>query len=265
MTIVNHETGEIVETIGATEARRLTTEAQNEFGSSADHFARGWALIEEAVSGAGYLDLGYRSPGDYLHTEFDGVLSGLDVAARRVAVRSMTDWGLSTRAIAPVVGVTNKTVHQDRSAGVTSGNTSQSSVSESPEVQGITGMSTDSGAVAGSQGDGGPKSSPPPAITGMDGKTYPRPALSVVPKPKPPVVGMTDDEIAIEYVRTMAQQFSSFSQIIHANRRADLIAAWPIALGQVSPAMTDRFTPDNMRAVADGLRDLANEWENTDV
>jgi len=115
MTIVNTETGEIVETIGADEARRLTTEAQNEFRSSAEHFNRGWSLIEQAVEGGGHVDLGYRSPGDYLHQEFDGVLSGLDVAARRVAVKAMDAWGLSARAIAPVVGISRETVRRDLS------------------------------------------------------------------------------------------------------------------------------------------------------
>lgn len=62
MTAVDTVTGEVVETIGEAEARRLTTEAQNEFRSSADHFGKGWAAIEEAVKGGGHLDLGYRSP-----------------------------------------------------------------------------------------------------------------------------------------------------------------------------------------------------------
>ena len=105
MTVVNTETGEIVDTIGVTEARRLTTEAQNEFRSSRDHFDRAWSLIEEAVNGGGHIDLGYRSPSDYLHAEFDGVLSGLDVPSRRTAVRTMTEWGLSTRAIAKPLGL----------------------------------------------------------------------------------------------------------------------------------------------------------------
>ncbi|WP_436702162.1 hypothetical protein [Nocardioides sp. BYT-33-1] len=111
--LVNEVTGEIVETIGADEARRLTTEAQNEFRSSAEHFNRAWSLIEQAVEGGGHIVLGYRSPGDYLHAEFDGVLSGLDVSARRIAVKTMTEWGLSTRAIAKPLGVSKTTIERD--------------------------------------------------------------------------------------------------------------------------------------------------------
>lgn len=115
--VVNEVTGEVIETITETEARRLTTEARSEFRSASDHHERAWTLVTEAVQGGGHLALGYRSPGDYLAAEFDGVLSNLDVAARRIAVREMTGWGLSTRAIAPVVGASKDTVQRDR-AGV---------------------------------------------------------------------------------------------------------------------------------------------------
>lgn len=114
VTVVNHETGEIVETIGVDEARRLTTEAQNEFRSGAAHTARAWELVEEAVMGGGHIDLGYRSPGDYLQAEFDGVLAGFNIAERRLAVRTMTGWGLSVRAIAKAADVSVGTVHADQ-------------------------------------------------------------------------------------------------------------------------------------------------------
>lgn len=183
MTVVNHETGEIVETIGADEARRLTTEAQNEFRSGAAHTARAWELVEEAVMGGGHIDLGYRSPGDYLQAEFDGVLAGFNIAERRLAVRTMTSWGLSTRAIAKPLGVSNKTVHADLNSGVTPGNTLQT-----PEP--VEDGEADAGSGQTPQGEDAPdddatppvpSDSPPrPAVTGIDGKTYPK------PKPKKP-------------------------------------------------------------------------------
>lgn len=111
--IVNVETGEIIDSIGATEARRITTEAQNEFRSGAAHNARGWELVEEAVKGGGHLNLGYRSPGEYLAAEFDNILAGFNITERRIAVRTMTGWGLSTRAIAKPLGVGKTTVERD--------------------------------------------------------------------------------------------------------------------------------------------------------
>lgn len=188
MTVVNHETGEIVETIGADEARRLTTEAQNEFRSGAAHTARAWELVEEAVMGGGHIDLGYRSPGDYLQAEFDGVLAGFNIAERRLAVRTMTGWGLSTRAIAKPLGVSNKTVHADLNSGVTPGNTLQT-----PEP--VEDGEADAGSGQTLQGDGDsasgedapaptedPAPAPRPAVVGIDGKTYTRPEPKAAPR-----------------------------------------------------------------------------------
>lgn len=184
MTVVNHETGEIVETIGADEARRLTTEAQNEFRSGAAHTARAWELVEEAVMGGGHIDLGYRSPGDYLQAEFDGVLAGFNIAERRLAVRTMTSWGLSTRAIAPVVGVSDRTVSADQKAGAKG----FAPAPQTPEP--VEDGEADAGSGQTPEGEAAPgddarppvpsDSLPRPAVTGIDGKTYPK------PKPKKP-------------------------------------------------------------------------------
>lgn len=192
---VDTTTGEIVESIGADEARRLTTEAQNEFRSSRDHFDRAWSLIEEAVQGGGHFDLGYRSPGEYLTAEFDGALAGLDVAARKLAVRAMTSWGLSTRAIAPVVGVNNATVHRDIApvANATPQTPEPAHGGEAVVGSGQTSGESEAGAPAPEQASSGeavPSFPPPPAppvVHGIDGKTYSRPE----PKPEP-----TPEEVA---------------------------------------------------------------------
>lgn len=114
MSLVNHETGEVLDIPTAEEARRLTTEALNEFGSASAHHARGWELVGQAITTGAYISLDYRSPADYLHAEFDGVLSGLDVASRRLAARELETLGISTRVAAKVLGVSNKTVSKDR-------------------------------------------------------------------------------------------------------------------------------------------------------
>ena len=67
--LVNTDTGEIIEPMPSAEARQLTTEAQTEFGATADHYERGWAAIPEVLRRNGFLALGYRSQGDYLGTD----------------------------------------------------------------------------------------------------------------------------------------------------------------------------------------------------
>lgn len=188
MTLVNHETGEIIDTIDADEARRLTDAAQHEFRSSREHFDRAWSLIEQAVEGGGHIALGYRSPGDYLNAEFEGVLAGLDVTERRLAVRTMTDWGLSTRAIAPVVGVGQRTVVRDiagesygspapNSAPGPTSKVSSESTLEAESQQEQEGGSTD--AASKPVTDGTAPAAPLAPVVGIDGKTYSRPAAPV--------------------------------------------------------------------------------------
>lgn len=115
--VIDTASGEVIETITANEAWRLTAEAKTEFKSASDHFGKAWSLIEEAVKGGGHLALGYRSPGDYLHAEFDEVLARINVPDRRIAVRGMSAMGISTRAQAKVLGVSHTTVERDASGG----------------------------------------------------------------------------------------------------------------------------------------------------
>lgn len=275
MTLVNHETGEIIDTIDADEARRLTDAAQHEFRSSREHFDRAWSLIEQAVEGGGHVALGYRSPGDYLHAEFDGVLSGLDVTERRVAVRTMTDWGLSTRAIAPVIGVSHVQVTKDRHAGgnpvttspknpaaeptstVSSESTSVADTQQEPE-----GGSTD--AAAKPVTDGTAPAAPPPPIVGIDGKTYARPT----PKPLKPVVdevAWTEQDRAEELASNLAVNISLLYALTNPERRAEFIANWHLGVDH-RPVLGQKYVhPTYMREIADALRIFADEWEHARV
>ena len=106
-------TGEVVEIMDKTEARRLTTEAQSEFRSAVAHHERGWRLVAEAIKAGGHAALGYRSASEHMEHEFAEVLAGLDASARRVAVHELSALGMSTRAIAPVVGVSQQHVSRD--------------------------------------------------------------------------------------------------------------------------------------------------------
>ena len=290
--IVDHETGEIVETIGADEARRLTTEAQNEFRSSREHFDRAWSLIEQAVEGGGHVVLGYRSPGDYLHHEFDGVLSGLDVPQRRIAVKTMSEWGLSTRAIAPVLGVNNATVHRDR-AGVADATPDLVFISATNalgEMDAAEDMDEDAfmdavgdttaeefDAALAKAREGGDLSrtnvakhveadSTPSNVIGIDGKTYKRPP----PKPTPvaPVANKdewSEQDRAEELAGNLARNLSLLYAITNPERRADYIATWRLGT-QSRPVLGQNFiTPEHMRRLADALNDFAKEWETANV
>lgn len=95
------------------EAERLTNRIALKFDSMADTYVGALPLVREAIERGAYLALGYRSLGEYVADRFGGALAKLGVEIRREVVRELTAAGLSTRAIAPVVGTSFKTVARD--------------------------------------------------------------------------------------------------------------------------------------------------------
>ena len=69
-------------------------------------------LITEAYENHDHIALGFKSWTDYLRTEYGGLLTRLTVEDRRETVLILSRTGMSTRAISPVVGVDNATVHR---------------------------------------------------------------------------------------------------------------------------------------------------------
>ena len=243
MTTVNYQTGEIVEALNATQARRLTTEAQNEFKSAVDHSQRGWSLIEEVVSRGGWQSLDYRSPGDYVAAEFDGALAGLNVTQRRLAVREATGLGYSTRAIAPVVGANQATVVRDRAGDAPASPQTPESAhgGEAVTDSGQTPEPSSRGSEAGGpspevQPDRVEPPAPRPAVTGIDGKTYTR------PEPSP--------RLAAELAERDAER-----QIDMGRKSTTLRIAECVHFLRNDPeAFVEHFLPHEERFVADGLR-----------
>lgn len=143
MSAVDITTGEIVESLGRDEAERLSIRIGARLDTMADNYMAVLPMIREAIGRQAHAALGYRSPGEYVADRFGESLSKLGVDVRRAVVQELTAAGLSTRAIAPVVGVSQKTVVKD--------------------TQVIHEVSPDS-------------CERPAPITGIDGKTYTRPA-----------------------------------------------------------------------------------------
>lgn len=117
MTLVNHDTGEIIE-YDRPAAERRAQQIEARLSAIGESFAVAMEKIREAIELRDDIALGYRSPGEYVSARFGRALSGLPVEMRREAVRELTEAGMSTRAIAPVVGVDYSTVARDVSAGV---------------------------------------------------------------------------------------------------------------------------------------------------
>lgn len=189
MTLVNHDTGEIVD-LDRSAAERRAERIRLRLDAIADNYAAVMPMIREAIDKRDDLALGYRSVGEYVADRFGGALQRLDSDVRRAVVGELTAAGMSTRAIAPVVGVSDITVRRDRRAGATyvapdptpgraaeeanagSGNTS----AEVEARRGTEGDADD--APADIQPEVDPSPARPPVV-GIDGKTY-----SAPPRPR---------------------------------------------------------------------------------
>jgi transposase-like protein len=164
----------------AAEAERLTTRINLKLGIIADNYEAVMPLIRQAIDGKAHEALGYPSIGAYAAGRFGDSLTRLGVDMRRDVVRELTEAGMSTRAIAPILGVSKDTVHRDLAR-----------VSDETPPQPDRRESHDSPAQPGQQAvrDLTPEPSttitdaaetitgevlppPPPKVTGLDGKEY---------------------------------------------------------------------------------------------
>lgn len=143
MTHVDTETGEIVEPMSIAEAEHITDSISWRLDTIATAHEEVMPMIREALSRRAWDALGYASPGAYTADKFGGALHRLSVPVRQAVVLELTEAGMSTRAIGPVVGVSHEQVRKDQ---------------QRPPVNQLT-----------------PASPAPDAVTGIDGKSYARP------------------------------------------------------------------------------------------
>lgn len=174
MTIVNHETGELIETLTEVEAKRLTDRIRLLAETVAEQVEKMADLIDQAIVGSAWLALGYQSWTAYVAEEFGGILPRLDREPRREFIRELNSRGMSTRAIAPVVGVDNATVSRDLARVA-------SATPETPQGGEETSATDSIGASEARKPDAKVEDTPRPAVTGLDGKRY-APPVAVRPK-----------------------------------------------------------------------------------
>jgi len=270
MTLVDTGTGEILD---VEEAERRASYICTDLDAAAGSFEHAMGLMRQAITERDDIALGYRSPGDYVSDRFGGRLSRLGVDLRREVVRELTEAGMSTRAIAPVVGVDQKTVVRDRRAGEANASPAPSPVVEAEVPDSAESVAGDTSKAVQSEGevippganlanDGG---APRPPVTGIDGKTYAAPTHRPTAVPKPAPEPFDDQDKAEELAGNLARNLSLLYAITNPDRRADYIATW-VAGTRDRPALGQQFvTPKHMRALAEALRTFASEWENANV
>ncbi|GAB2970069.1 hypothetical protein [Nocardioides montaniterrae] len=260
MSLVNTETGEILD---ASAAERRAERINLRLDAIADNYAAVMPMIREALEKRDDLALGYRSPGEYVADRFGGSLQRLGVEVRREVVRELTAAGMSTRAIAPVVGASFKTVARDLESAPVSGDTPEDPAPSEGEAEarGQEQAQPEPTAVEPAPTCERPEPlRPVPApiatVTGIDGKRYTRPT----PVPKPERSG--EQQNAEENSRTLASSLIFLLAFQHPNQRDTARDQWEIGQQAVPPTNRGYVTPDRMRQVAEGLAALADEWES---
>jgi hypothetical protein len=165
-------------------------------------------LITEASELHDWRTLGYSTWKDYVNTEFGEALHRLCREDRRETVLLLSRTGLSTRAIAPIVGVGKSTIDRDLS-GVPDGTPDDDQLDEAiAAIKKITSTN----------------------VLGIDGKSYTRPA------PAPPRArrrALTDQflDAAYDFTRTVERldrlasddRFPQNADKIAARHRNDLL------------------------------------------
>jgi hypothetical protein len=113
VTLVNTETGELIEPMDADAARRLTERIRIAAANYTDAKAKVLRLVDRAKAGSAHLALGYKSWTAYLSDVLSDEPLRLAREDRRELVTRLADEGMSTRAIAPIVGASKSTVADD--------------------------------------------------------------------------------------------------------------------------------------------------------
>jgi hypothetical protein len=185
-------TSEIVINEGA--ARRITERICILLDSVAGQMDRLAHAVQDAYAKRVDQVLGYDSWADYAEHEFGPHTTNLAASIRRELVSHLSEAGMSTRAIAPAVGVSHQTAMRDAAKVVQVGppeSTSSDYSVSAPDYEDDTKLSPivtvehhdivepvnpDTGEIL---EEPEPSAEPEPKpVTGLDGKTYQRPMTS---------------------------------------------------------------------------------------
>lgn len=186
-----------VATIDTSAAERRALRIGIRLDAIADNYEQVVPMISEALELRDHETLGYRSPGEYLADRFGKALARMPMAIRRETVAAIDAvQPLSTRSLAPVFDVSQRTISSDRQA-TGSGEkdfspepTTPDFADESSEIVKLTGpnsVHSPGPAVDLANVDmatGEIHDEPVRTVTGLDGKTYTRPAPAA-PKRRP--------------------------------------------------------------------------------
>jgi hypothetical protein len=226
MTAIDVHTGELVKHMTEGDARRLTERIRALLGSVQDQVDKLVRLVEQAQTEGAWIAMGYRSWTEYAEQEFRQPLRLPRPERQQLEIR-LAEMGMSTRAIAPITGVTRRQVGRDLSGGTfvppEEGDLDQPTLDDEPDRL---------------------APNPEPRITGRDGKSYPKqqrrqPNRSALPETYHQAVGKLWKDT--ERLLKLAQddRYSSNASAITQRCAPELLRSMTVitaAVGRLDPA-----------------------------
>lgn len=265
---------DVVTMLSASEAQRLTQRIKLTASSVRDGLFKLRNLVEEARNSNVWQILGHASWTAYLADTLADEPMRLGRDERQELVGYLSGEGLSTRAIAPIVGVSHETVAQDiskRSSEPVRNLTPPTTKSpvEHPKDVGPSAPVEEVGARTESLPVAAPTITPEPVevpqadpivprpIVGMDGKVYTR------PEPKPVPRGDDAAQINAETEsKALGRALITLSGMKYEEHRNRVITEWwPRGNDSVPPDSRALFEPKAIRDIATWLMQLADDLE----
>lgn len=260
---VDTTTGEIVDALTPEAAERITQRIELRLDSVGDSLEGLEALVQEARDGQAHVGTGFKSWPAYVDGRFGERLERIAKFDRGAVVYMLSNVGMSNRAIAGTIGVSHDTVNRDVGAQVDDHRPPESTftldsgggfvaegeeikldtrstydaetgelldeqpINETPEPFAEGEAESGSGQIPQGEARGErPDETPPPrpAVTGIDGKAYPKPKKRKASAPKRKA--LTDSFFRAAY--DAAKKVESLHRLIEDDRfpqNAEKVAA----------------------------------------
>ena len=255
------------------EARRVTERIRAIAVTVKDQLEKLQTLLNEARDGEAWRALGYASWTAYLADVMGEQPLRLPRDERQQIVGYLAGEGMSSRAIAPIVGAGHVTVTRDIArvsnetpAPTVDYVTDQADLDEAPELpdEGA-GTPRDSGDAEPSEDEGLPVPSPSSrSVTGLDGKQYARPERKPTGDKERPGSAMSateaDQDRQVQEARDLSRALLTLAAFQYPQARNRYRESWnaqPYARGNGEQF----YNPTTIRLIAKSLTTFATELE----
>lgn len=247
------------------EAQRLTQRIKLTASSVRDGMFKLRNYVDEAKRSNVWQVLGFPSWTAYLADTLADEPMRLGREERQELVGYLAGEGLSTRAIAPIVGVDRKTVERDVRGGTfvppaqTPVETSNTAATVSPGPVAVPVESPAPGAATVNLSTGEVIDEPVRMVTGLDGKTYTAKPREARPVPTGDAAELLNAETESKALGRALITLSGMKYPEHRNRI--ITRWWPAGNDSVPPDSRALFEPRAIRDIATWLMQLADDLE----